>query len=209
MEPRNRCQGINSASLCSLAGRYDNPIPSRCLAPIEFLKIPALDPKARRWIDSRRLVHCKDKIQNFETNTPRKGISGLSPNFDIHASVGDLCIPTIGLPILLEEMCRTILGLYKSLTDTWMWKLGLRPRYSQKRNAKVGCSLQCESVISQQQNDNVKCQCTLQDFRGQLLIHCCLNVKNMANNSCPFFENWRTICGVPHNPEQSTIVWSL
>jgi hypothetical protein len=42
MEPKNRCQGINSASLCSLAGRYDNPIPSRCLAPIEFLKIPAL-----------------------------------------------------------------------------------------------------------------------------------------------------------------------
>jgi hypothetical protein len=45
MEPRNRCQGINSASLCSLAGRYDNPIPTRCLAPIEFLKIPALNKK--------------------------------------------------------------------------------------------------------------------------------------------------------------------
>ncbi len=41
MEPRNRCQGINSASLCSMAGRYDNPIPTRCLAPIDFLKIPA------------------------------------------------------------------------------------------------------------------------------------------------------------------------
>jgi hypothetical protein len=41
MEPRNRCQGINSASLCTLAGRYDNHIPTRCLAPIEFLKIPA------------------------------------------------------------------------------------------------------------------------------------------------------------------------
>ncbi len=26
----------------SLAGRYDNPIPARCLAPIDFLKIPAL-----------------------------------------------------------------------------------------------------------------------------------------------------------------------
>ncbi len=38
MEPRNRCQGINSASLCSMAGRYDNPIPTRCLAPIDFLK---------------------------------------------------------------------------------------------------------------------------------------------------------------------------
>jgi hypothetical protein len=33
MEPRNRFQGIASASLCSLAGRYDNPIPARFLAP--------------------------------------------------------------------------------------------------------------------------------------------------------------------------------
>jgi hypothetical protein len=33
---------MNSASLCSLAGRYDNPIPTRCLAPIDFLKIPPL-----------------------------------------------------------------------------------------------------------------------------------------------------------------------
>jgi hypothetical protein len=41
MKPRNRFQGINSTSLCSLAGRYDNPIPTRCLTPIDFLKIPA------------------------------------------------------------------------------------------------------------------------------------------------------------------------
>ncbi len=34
-EPRNRLQGINSASLCSLAAdRYDNPIPTRFLAPL-------------------------------------------------------------------------------------------------------------------------------------------------------------------------------
>jgi hypothetical protein len=33
---------MNSATLCSLAGRYDNPIPPRFLAPIDFLKIPAL-----------------------------------------------------------------------------------------------------------------------------------------------------------------------
>jgi hypothetical protein len=33
---------MNSASLCSLAGRYDNPIPPQFLAPIDFLKIPAL-----------------------------------------------------------------------------------------------------------------------------------------------------------------------
>ncbi len=41
LEPRNRLQGINSASLCSLAGRYNNPIPSRFLIPIDCLKIPA------------------------------------------------------------------------------------------------------------------------------------------------------------------------
>ncbi len=38
----NQFQGIYSASLCSLAGRYANPIPTRFLAPIDCLKIPAL-----------------------------------------------------------------------------------------------------------------------------------------------------------------------
>ncbi len=42
VEPRNRFQGMNSASLCSLAGRYDNPIPTRFPAPIDCLKTPAL-----------------------------------------------------------------------------------------------------------------------------------------------------------------------
>jgi hypothetical protein len=49
---------------------------------------------------------------------PKKEYRGLSPNFHIHASMSDLYIPTVGLPILLEEICRPILGLYKSLTDT-------------------------------------------------------------------------------------------
>jgi len=39
--PKNRLQGFNSASLCSLAGRYDNPIPIWFLAPIDCLTIPA------------------------------------------------------------------------------------------------------------------------------------------------------------------------
>ncbi len=74
---------------------------------------------------------------------PDEEYRGLRPNIYIHASVSDLYIPMIGLPILLEEICRPILGLYKSLTDTWMLKLRLRPRYSQKRNAYMGFSLQC------------------------------------------------------------------
>ncbi len=49
---------------------------------------------------------------------PEKECRGLSPNVHIHVSVSDLYISTIGQPILLEEICRSILGLYKSLTDT-------------------------------------------------------------------------------------------
>ncbi len=42
----------------------------------------------------------------------------LSPNFHIHVSESELYIPTMGLPVLLEEICRLILGIYKSLKDT-------------------------------------------------------------------------------------------
>jgi hypothetical protein len=41
-EPKNRFQGIHSASLCSPVSRYDNPIPTRFLALIDCSKIPAL-----------------------------------------------------------------------------------------------------------------------------------------------------------------------
>ncbi len=40
-EPRNRFQGIDSASLCSLAGRYENTNPTWFLVPIDCSKIPA------------------------------------------------------------------------------------------------------------------------------------------------------------------------
>ncbi len=60
----------------------------------------------------------KTKCLKFETNIPRKGISGPQPQFHIHVSVNELYIPTMGLPYLLEEICGPILGIYKSLTDT-------------------------------------------------------------------------------------------
>jgi hypothetical protein len=49
---------------------------------------------------------------------PEKEYRGLSPNFHIHASVSDLYISTIALPIVLQEICRPILGLHKSLIGT-------------------------------------------------------------------------------------------
>ncbi len=50
-------------------------------------------------------------------------------------SVSELCIPTIDLPILLQEN-----NMDRS------WKLGLRPRNSQKRNTCMGFSLQCSTT---------------------------------------------------------------
>ncbi len=45
MEPKNWFQGIDSASLCGLTGRYDNSIHTQFLAPIDCSKIPAQSRK--------------------------------------------------------------------------------------------------------------------------------------------------------------------
>ncbi len=48
---------------------------------------------------------------------------GFVSNSCIHVSLNDLYIPRISLP---SKISRPILGIYKSLTDTWMWNLGDR-----------------------------------------------------------------------------------
>jgi hypothetical protein len=49
---------------------------------------------------------------------PEKELRGHSPNFHIHVSESDSYIPTIDLPVLLQEICGPILRIYKSLKDT-------------------------------------------------------------------------------------------
>jgi hypothetical protein len=62
-----------------------------------------------------RGIHCKeDPIYVFSEMKLR----GLVPNFHIHVSVSELHIPTIGPPICCSKICGSILGIYKSLTDT-------------------------------------------------------------------------------------------
>ncbi len=43
-------------------------------------------------------------------------------------------IPRIGPHISFSRIGRSILGIYKSLTDTWMWKMGLWPHNSLSGN---------------------------------------------------------------------------
>ncbi len=71
---------------------------------------------------------------------PEKEYRGLSPNFHIHVSVSKLYIPTMELPFLLEEICGPILGIYKSLTDTWMYRnWGWGRAISRKGICKQNC----------------------------------------------------------------------
>jgi hypothetical protein len=78
------------------------------------------------WSDSRGLDNAhaccpalqRQNAENVKQIFPEKEYRGLSPNFHIHVSVSELYIPTMGLPVLLEEICRLILGIYKSLKDT-------------------------------------------------------------------------------------------
>jgi hypothetical protein len=42
---------------------------------------------------------------------PEKALRGLSPSFHIHVSVSELYIPMLGRPVLLEVICRLILGI--------------------------------------------------------------------------------------------------
>ncbi len=51
--------------------------------------------------------------------------------WEIYIFPGSVCL------FCCREICGSILGIYKSLTDIWMWKLGLRQRCSQKRNIYI------------------------------------------------------------------------
>jgi hypothetical protein len=70
-------------------------------------------PRTAFWIRT-----AKNQYRKLETNIPRKDLRGHSPIFHNHVSVSDIYIPTVDLPMLLEEICGLILGIYKSLTDT-------------------------------------------------------------------------------------------
>jgi hypothetical protein len=66
---------------------------------------------------------CQPALQRANTENskqifPEKELGGHSPNFHIQVSVSDLYMPTIDLPILLQEICGPILEIYESITDT-------------------------------------------------------------------------------------------
>ncbi len=90
----------------------------------------------------------KERMPKFETNILRKGIARPQTHFP-HSCVCGRFIYSHDRSAysVAGNMWTDPLGIYeciyKSLTDTWMWKLGLRPRKTQIRNISMGFSLQC------------------------------------------------------------------
>jgi hypothetical protein len=83
----------------------------------------------------------KKHTENLKHIFPEKELRCQIPNFHIHASVSYLYIPTIDLPVLLEELCRPILKNIQIAHGhkNWDWGRAI-PR---KRNTEMGFSLQC------------------------------------------------------------------
>ncbi len=90
------------------------------------------------------ILHCKDTIPKIQNKYSQKrncaatvSISTFMCLWAIYIFPRSICL------FCCRKICGPILGIYIMLTDTWMWKLGLWPRNSQKRNTYLGFSLQC------------------------------------------------------------------
>jgi hypothetical protein len=80
-------------------------------------------------------LHCKDKIPKFRNKYSQKRNIGVSVPIStfMHLWIFFYIFPrSVCLFCWRKYVDRS--WDYIRLTDTWMWKLGLRPRYSQKRN---------------------------------------------------------------------------
>ncbi len=80
----------------------------------------------------RQLVQCYATLQRqFRLYIPFLGIARPQPQFPVmYLWVIYISPGSVYFYISSSRTGRPIVGIYNSLTDTWMWKLGLRPRYS-------------------------------------------------------------------------------
>jgi hypothetical protein len=94
---------------------FSLPTPSGKLCPtFQLSKVPCLVLIFPNCLASVSSLNCKED-SNYVF--PEIKLRGLIPSFQIHTSASDLYSPRIGLPILLQQIGRPIVLLYKPLTD--------------------------------------------------------------------------------------------
>ncbi len=73
------------------------------------------------------LGELRHNTENSKQIFPEKELQGLSPNFHIQVSLIDLqyIFPQTVCLFCCRKICGPILGIYKTLTDTWICKFGL------------------------------------------------------------------------------------
>ncbi len=136
---------------------------------------------------------------------------GPNPNFYIYVSVRDLYIPRIGPHISCSRIGRSIVGIYKLLTYTWMWKWGMWPRNSFSGNICFEFSeLVLSSVCNERQYPELMLSLkrdSVTRFFLMILLKYSLysqnaitHIRNWIQNFFPIFfgniHNFRSITGV-------------
>ncbi len=80
-------------------------------------------------------LHCKDTIPKIWNKYFQKRNCAATVPISTFVCVGTIYIfPKSVCLFCCMKICGPILGIYKSLTDPWMWKLGMRPRNSFSEN---------------------------------------------------------------------------
>ncbi len=93
------------------------------------------------------LMYCKDTILKIRNKCSQKrNCTASVPISTVMCVWGIYIFPRSGCLFCWRKICGSILGIYKSITDTWMWKLGLRPHNPFSRNTYMGFLLQCGEV---------------------------------------------------------------
>ncbi len=91
--------------------------------------------------------------RQFRLYIPFLGIARPQPQFTHSRVCGRFIYSQDRSHISSSRKGRPIVGIYNSLTDTWMWKLGLSPRYSFSGNICFKFSAFCLCSVETLQQD--------------------------------------------------------
>ncbi len=91
----------------------------------------------------------RQNAENLKQIFPEKEYQGLSPNLHVHVSVSELYMPMMGLPVLLEEICRSWEYINRSKTHecgNWGWGRAIPRKGLYKRNCRCSAVYSPESL---------------------------------------------------------------